>query len=267
MAPEHDGGPPGDPAQDSAHHLAHAAGIDLDQKALPPPDAAKVLAPRDAIVEALMELAGERIWEDITLTDIATRANLSLADFRDAFPSKGAVLAAFSRKIDRIVLQGTTGDMAGEPPKERLFDVMMRRLDALAPYKLGLECVAEWLNRAPLAAAAVNRLEVNSMRFMLEAAGIDSEGPVGALKMQGLVLLWGRVLRTWFRDDDPGAAATMAALDKELTRGGRFASRADDLNRLVSPLIALARAMFERRPDYPRETADSFKPDEPAAGL
>ena len=216
--------------------------------------AAAKLAPKDAIIEALMELAGERTWEDISITDVATRANLSLADFRDAFPSKGAVLAALSRKIDRIVLDGTKDDLLGEPAKERLFDVLMRRLDALAPYKLGLEGVFEWVQRAPMAAAAINRLEVNSMRFMLEAAGIESEGPVGAVKVQGLVLLWTRVIASWLRDDDPGLASTMALLDKELTRGSKIISRVDDVNRLASPLLSLARAMFERRPDYPRET-------------
>lgn len=221
------------------------------------------LAPKDAIIEALMELAGERVWEDITITDITTRANLSLADFRDAFPSKGAVLAGFSRKIDRQVLDGTSDDLIAEPAKERLFDVLMRRLDALAPYKLGLEGVAEWVGRAPLAAAAINRLELNSMRFMLEAAGIDSEGPVGAVKLQGLVLVWSRILRTWFRDDEPGLSQTMNQLDKELTRGGKLVSRADDVNRLVSPLLSLARAMVERRPDYPRETSKSWTAEEP----
>ena len=233
----------------------------------PTPDMKPVkLSPKDAIIEALMELAGERTWDDITITDIATRANLSLADFRDQFPSKGAVLAAFARKIDRVVLDGTTDDLHGEPAKERLFDVLMRRLDALTPYKLGLEGIFEWIGRAPMAAAAVNRLELNSMRFMLEAAGIESEGPVGAVKLQGLVLVWTRVLRSWFRDDDPGLAPTMAVLDKEITRGGKIVSRAEDINRLASPLLSLARAVFERRPDYPRETGKSWKKDadEPA---
>ena len=214
------------------------------------------LSGKDAIIEALMELAGERSWDDISITDIATRANLSLADFRDAYPSKGAVLAGFSRKIDRIVLDGTTDDLMGEPAKERLFDVLMRRLDALAPYKHGVEGISEWVSRAPLAAMAINRLELNSMRFMLEAAGIESEGPIGGVKLQGLVIVWGRVLGAWFRDDDAGLAPTMAMLDKELTRGGKIVSRAEDVNRLASPLISLARAMFERRPDYPRETRD-----------
>ena len=61
----------------------------------PPPDM------RGKIVDALMELAAERRFEDISLRDICKTAGVSLADFRDAFPSKGAVLAGFTRRIDR----------------------------------------------------------------------------------------------------------------------------------------------------------------------
>jgi len=227
---------------------------------LPPPADAKA-----AIIDALLELAGERSWEDITITDIAARANVSLSGFRDLFPSKGAILSAFTRKIDKIVLEKTTNDLADESAKERLFDVLMRRLDALAPYKLGLEGVAEWLRRDPVSAAQVNALELNSMRFMLEAAGIDSEGPVGTLKLQGLVLAWARVLRSWFTDDDPGFAPTMAVLDRELTNGGKIVARAEDLNRLASPLFSLARALWERR-RYSRNSprASQWEEEKPA---
>jgi AcrR family transcriptional regulator len=225
----------------------HKAGLGSNGSAKTSETAA---APRDqktAILEALLELAGERSWEDISISDIAQRANLSLSAFRDHFPSKGAVLAAFARKIDKEVLDGTKEDLIGEPAKERLFDVLMRRLDALAPYKLGLEGIVEWARRDPMAAAALDRLEINSMRFMLEAAGIESEGAVGALKLQGLVFAWLRVLRVWFRDEDPSLASTMAELDRALTRGGRFVARAEDLNRLTAPLFSIARALFERR--------------------
>lgn len=203
--------------------------------------------PKDAIIGALLELAGERHWEDITITDVANRANVSLSTFRELFPSKGAILAAFLRKIDKLVLGDGGAPSADEPPKERLISVLRRRLDILAPYKVGLEGIGEWAARDPFAAMAVNRLMINSMRFMLEAAGVDSEGPVGALKLQGLVLAWGRVMRTWFSDDDPELAATMAVLDRELTRGGRLVARAEDLNRLTSPLFSIARAFVERR--------------------
>jgi AcrR family transcriptional regulator len=203
--------------------------------------------PRSRIVDALMALAAERRWEDISISDIARQASVSLAEFRDHFISKGAVLGAFSRRVDRIVLDGTTGDLDDEPAKERLFDVLMRRLDAMTPYKAAMQSIMEWAQREPLAAMALNRQAVNSMRFMLEAAGIDSEGPVGALKMQGLVFAWRRVLARWFSDDDAGLAPTMALLDRELTRGGRFVARANDLHRLASPLRSIARAVCRRR--------------------
>jgi AcrR family transcriptional regulator len=202
--------------------------------------------PKEAIIGALMELAGERHWEDVSLADVVARANVSLSTFREFFPSKGAVLAAFLRKIDKVVLDDTRAGVADAPPKERLIAVLRRRLDALAPYKVGLEGIHEWAGRDPFSALALNKLMINSMRFMLAAAGIDSEGAVGALKLQGLVLAWRRVMHTWFSDDDPDLAPTLAVLDHELTRGGRFIAHAEDLNRLTSPLFSIARALFER---------------------
>ena len=199
---------------------------------------------RTRIVDALLALAAERAFEDISISDIAEKAGVTLADFRDAFPSKGAVLAGFNRRIDRIVLEKRSDDLAGEAPKERLFDVLMRRLDAMAPYKEGLRGIAQWLRREPLSALAMNQLAVNSMRFMLEAAGLESDGAVGALKLQGLVLAWARVLDVWF-EDDADLAKTMAALDRELTRGERFVSRAESLDRLAAPLKAFGRAAFD----------------------
>lgn len=207
--------------------------------------------PKEAILEALLELAGEREWNDITISDIAARANVSLSTFRDFFPAKGAILPLFFRRIDKTVLDGGGDDLIGEPAKERLFDVLMRRLDALRPYKLSVEGIFDWTRSDPIAAAAINRLTVNSMRFMLEAAGIDTEGPVGAVKLQGLALAWARILPIWFRDDDPGLATTMAALDRELTQGERLVARAEDLSRLATPLLTLTRSLFERRRSSP----------------
>jgi AcrR family transcriptional regulator len=200
---------------------------------------------RDAIVDALMELAAERRWDDIDLRDIAQRANVSLAEFRDQFPSKGAILGAFSRRIDKEVLAGTTGDLLDEPVKERVFDVMMRRIDALTPYKAALERIAEGVRSDPLSLAALNQLALNSQRFMLAAADVDTSGPLGAVKVQGAVLVFARVLDTWFRDDDPGLARTMAALDRELGRGGRILEGLGDLYRLTTPFRVLFDAAAE----------------------
>jgi AcrR family transcriptional regulator len=203
--------------------------------------------PRAKIVDALMILAAERSFEDISISAICTEAKVSLADFRDAFPSKGAILAGFSKRIDRVVLSHVDEGSTAESPKERLFDVLMRRLEAVAPYRAGLKETTAWLRRDPAAAVAMNSVIVNAMRFMLEAAGIETEGVTGAVKLQGLALAWRRIIAIWLDDDDAGLSKTMAALDRELTRGEQAVANLDRLDQFASPLKALARAAFDAR--------------------
>jgi hypothetical protein len=78
---------------------------------------------------------------------------------------------------------------------------------------------------------------------MLEAADIDSEGAVGALKLQGLAFAWARVLNAWCQDDCDMSHA-LSALDSELDRGEKFIDRAEDLARLIAPLRDFAGSLF-----------------------
>ena len=202
-------------------------------------------ASRHAVVEALMRLASDRPWSDIELTDIAEESGISLGDLRDLFPSKGAILDGFTRMIDRKVIEGTSDDLVGEPARERVFDVTMRRFDAMTPYKEALRRISAALRTDLGSMAALNRSALNSQRYMLAAAGVPTEGPLNFVKLQGMVLAVARVMEAWFDDDDPTMARTMAALDRELKRGERILERAEDARRLTAPLRAIGRAILE----------------------
>jgi hypothetical protein len=124
----------------------------------------------------------------------------------------------------------------------------MRRLEAMALYREGLKETNAWLRREPSAMLAMNHVVIGSMRFMLEAAGIEFEdGVAGAVKLQGLALAWARIVRVWLADDDPGLSKTMAELDRELSRGERAVAGVDRLNGLAAPFRALALAALETR--------------------
>jgi AcrR family transcriptional regulator len=202
---------------------------------------------REKIIAAAMELLAEESIEQIGFRAIAARAGLSLAECRAEFGSVLAVLAAHTKEIDRQVLAGGEADMAEEPPRERLFDVMMRRLEALAPYKAAVHSLARSAACRPALAFALNGLTVRSMQWMLTAADIDAAGPQGMMRAQGLALLYASVLRTWFHDDDPGLARTMAALDRGLARGARWSGLLDELCRLA-PGRGFLRRGWRRRP-------------------
>lgn len=211
-------------------------------------EASKPADPRKRAVDALMNLAASRPWGEIELPDIATEAGLTLAQLRGLFPSKLAMLGGVTRIVDDAVLAGVSDDLAAEPVRERLFDLVMRRLDAMAPYKAALRRIVPVIRRDPLTLAALNRGAVNSWRYMLASVGIPTEDSLGALRVQGAVLLMARVSDTWLDDDEPELSKTMARLDRELKTAGRIMARVEDVHRLTAPFRGLARAICSGRP-------------------
>jgi hypothetical protein len=174
---------------------------------------------------------------------------VSLMQLRGEFPSTLAILAAHIKAVDRAVLAEDFGDMAEEPPRERLFDVLMRRLEILAPHREAVRSLLRSASRNPPLAVALNGLAVRSQQWMLTAADVPASGPRGMLRAQGLALMFGSVLRVWVRDDDPGLARTMAALDRALARGQRFAGLIDDLLHVPGRIRRLRRGRGRRHRD------------------
>jgi ubiquinone biosynthesis protein COQ9 len=184
---------------------------------------------RQAVMEAALALAAAQDWDSIRLSDIAGRAGIGLAELRDLFGSKLAILAGFAARIDRQVLDSIDPELAAEPPRDRLFDVMMSRFDALQPYREAMRSIGRSFARRPADLLAWNPVAVRSMTWMLEGAGISASGRMGCLRAQGLALVYARTLRVWLDDDDPGMARTMVALDKGLRNGESWLGRLDGL--------------------------------------
>jgi len=186
--------------------------------------ARKADVPRLAL-DAALALAATTGWRDLSLGDIAAEAGVTLVQLHEAYPSKSALLEAFSDRIDETVLSGTTADLAAEPAKDRLFDVLMRRFEALAPHRDAVRAIVRAQSCDPLAAVAGACRLHRSMRWMLEAAGIDGSSPAGRLRARALAALYLDVMRTWFADDSEDMARTMAALDRRLAQADGAVAR------------------------------------------
>jgi len=205
---------------------------------------------REKIIAAFMALLAENRFEQIGFGDISARAGVSLATARTEFGSTLSILAAHMKELDRKVLAGEEGDMADEPPRERLFDVLMRRIEAMAPYREATRSLMKSASCNPGLAFALNGLAVRSQTWMMTAAGIDAAGPRGMIRAQGLAALFASVLRTWVDDEDEGSARTLAALDRALARGQRWSGMLNDLCRF-SPGRCLRRRRRTRDENEP----------------
>ncbi len=177
--------------------------------------------PEKRLVDAAMKLAAERPWAEIGYREIAAAAGVPLAEAWRAAPGRSAILGHLSRMVDEAVLKEPVALDEGDA-RDRLFDVLMRRFDALGPYREGLASVVDALGRSPARALFGGLVLLRSMQAMLIAAGVPAEGLRGQLKAKGLAVVWLATLRTFLRDDSEDLSPTMASLDKQLRRAERL---------------------------------------------
>ncbi|MGE0424908.1 MAG: TetR family transcriptional regulator [Reyranellaceae bacterium] len=188
-----------------------------------------------AIVDAALRLIARSGWRDVTLRAIATEAAVPFAELYATFPTKAAILGAFLAEIDRQVLAGVEDALdPDETVRDRLFDTLMRRYDALRPHRDAVAALAEGLARDPLAALALRPALMRSMAVVLEAAGLTAEGFVGALRQKSLAAVHASVLRTWLRDDSADLGKTMVALDRRLKTLEGWAQRFERIKKNVT---------------------------------
>jgi AcrR family transcriptional regulator len=181
----------------------------------------------DKIIDAtLARVAGEG-WRHLSLAAIADAAELPIVRVYRTFGSKQAILRGLYRRIDEAALAEPPPAEPAERPRDRLFDLLMRRFDTLQPYKPTLEVLRRELPGDPVTVLCAGASLLRSMRWMLEAANISTGGLRGALAVKLTAAAYLSTMRVWQRDDSPDLARTMAALDARLRRIERWLAPTD----------------------------------------
>ena len=206
--------------------------------------------PRDRVLDAALVLAGEQGWAATSLTDVAARAGIDLAGLHRLFPGKPRLLDAILARVDAAVLAGGGEAEGEERPRDRLFDLLMRRFDVLSGHRAGIKAILRDLRFDPLTALLQARQLELSMRWTLQSAGISTDGLLGRARVQALGLLYGLVLRVWEQDDSPDLDRTMKALDQRLRQAEQWQN-------------TFGRGRRERRAEEPPAAPEAMEGEEP----
>lgn len=170
-----------------------------------------------------IDLAGEAPWAEVTIWDVAQKAGGTVAEFHRFFPDKAAILVAYSRKLDEEVAAVFPDSAADVSVRDRLFDVLMERLEAANRSRAASLSFLRSVSCDPQQVAAGTICLAESVERMLEVAGIDASGFSGRVRVGALTLGYVSVLRVWARDEGPDLGKTMAALDQMLSRCAAYA--------------------------------------------
>ncbi len=177
----------------------------------------KHISPKDKMVAAMLKLATERSWDFVAFEDIADQAGVELNEAREYFDDRADILAAYGRKLDRQMMENfhATEDMSC---RDKIFDLLMERFDIVNENRAAILSILSGFRGDPKEAVLSFPHLGRSMARTLDAAGIDTSGIFGAVKVAGLTGIYLYALKTWKEDDSPDMARTMATLDKALDK-------------------------------------------------
>jgi len=179
--------------------------------------------PRAAIIDAALTLAGQLGWREVRLDDIAGSAGLTMAEMYRVLPSKTAIIAAYMQRVDEAIARSGPAER-DEPVRDRMFEIIMRRFDALQADRDGVAAIVRDLMIDPMALLCLFGRRQGSLNWMLALAGLGSDGFKGRMRARGLELILLSTTRVWLTDDSRDMSVTMAHLDRQLGRVDQFVS-------------------------------------------
>jgi len=176
----------------------------------------------DRLLDALFATIATEGWRGVTLGRLAAASGEAASSLAARFPSRLGLLRLHGAHVAELVAAGTVPDPAATP-RDRLFDVLMRGLDALQPHRAGMQRLTQEMWRDPVLAVALGEVLRRTMARFLEAADISASGPAGAARVAGLTLVWLRAVNAWSKDESEDLGTTMAELDRVLGRADQAA--------------------------------------------
>lgn len=176
------------------------------------------------LLEAALGLIEREGWQAYRPLRLARETGAGLAEIVTQLGGRADILAAMGRRADMAMIDVTAEELAEMSPKERVFELMMRRFESLRPARPALrrlkrEAAPEvWLE-------GLGNLH-RAMKLLVEAGDLVGYGPRRALVGAALASAYLRTGRIWLDDDSEDLAATLAELNRQLDRiGGMLRSQ------------------------------------------
>ena len=178
---------------------------------------------RRDLARAALATAGSTTWRSLTLLDLARAAGRPAADFYGA--SLGEAVDCVEEAFDRAIADNVDTLDATQSVRDRLFDLIMKRFEAMEPHRAAVIAMEAGADRDPILLAAQHQRHVRCARWVLALAGLEADGMTGNARAQGLGVIIGQARAAWRGDDAGDFTKTMASLDKNLRRAEEMFGR------------------------------------------
>jgi hypothetical protein len=208
-----------------------------------------------ALGEAALALCAEKSWVDVGLLSLCQEAGQSLSACAEAGITRLSVAEYLDQKLDRAMLEAVADIEAEAPSRDRLFDVIMARFDAMQDQRAAWVSILEADAQEPAASFARAARRLRTAAWALEAIGISTDSLKATARVIGLARRLRKIEALWLKDD-ADLSKTMAGLDQTLRESEDWLDRGEKLSEFFkSGSLRRTRS----------KAADAHSPEDPPA--
>ena len=178
---------------------------------------------RRDLARAALALAAGGAWKEVTLARLAAAAGRLLPELYGA--SLWEAVDCAEEAFDRAIAEGVDKLDPKQSVRDRLFELIMRRFEAMEPHRAAVLAMEQGIDRDPTLLASQHQRHVRCARWVLALAGLEADGMTGQARAQGLGVIIGQARAAWRGDDAGDFARTMASLDRNLRRAEEMFGR------------------------------------------
>lgn len=178
---------------------------------------------RRDVARAVLAVASNSVWREVTIVRLAEAMGSPVSDL---YPlTLWEAVDCAEEAFDRAIGDGVANLEPQQSVRDRLFDLIMRRFEAMEPHRAAVLAMEQGVDRDPALMASAHQRNVRTARWVLALAGLEADGMTGQARAQGLGVIVGQARAAWRGDTAGDFARTMASLDKNLRRAEEMFGR------------------------------------------
>ena len=181
----------------------------------------------NAIVDAAINLASQDRWSRVRMMHLAAHFGVPLVQIHAHFRDMDAIADAWFMPASAALTAPSKRDFARKPAKDRLFEVVIRWLNALAvEHQVSADMIRQKLYpRHPHHWMPMVFNLSRLVHLILDAAMIDSLNRQRQADELGVTMLVLATLWVWVSDDKPGQERSHTFLVRRLEQGDYLMAR------------------------------------------
>jgi len=171
--------------------------------------------------EAALLLLKTKPLSKISIKDICKKSKIDPMAAFSVVKEKKDVLFIINDYFDYEAFKNIS-KIKSSNTHDKILESLMIRFDVFNKHRLAVIKIFNYIVKKPDLIIFFIPLMIKSLTIILESSSVSSDGVLGNLKVEGLLIIYISIFLIWKKDKTPGLEKTMAALNSHLNRAEFF---------------------------------------------